>query len=111
MCGKLTQLLLIVYGARIRFDRDRPIEMIFYLRLFVRSHFRIESLLKNTSKQTKFYTESCPLRFKLTMAFTFVALSYIIALILTALLIFFAIWHVSHPIYSDEIPSKVFFFP
>jgi hypothetical protein len=29
------------------------------------------------------------------MAFTFVAFAYILALILTALLIFFAIWHVS----------------
>ncbi|CAF0756834.1 unnamed protein product [Rotaria sp. Silwood1] len=36
------------------------------------------------------------------MAFTFVALAYIIALILTALLIFFAIWHI---IAFDELKN------
>lgn len=44
------------------------------------------------------------------MAFTFVAIAYIIALILTALLIFFAIWHVSALIFLFKIEKKISFF-
>mgnify|MGYP003385335483 CR=1 FL=1 len=76
-------------GASNRLDPFEPIGALFL--------FGETSQLRVISSSRRAFptvVSNRPRTFRSNMAFTFVALAYIIAMILTALLLFLAIWHV-----------------
>ena len=43
------------------------------------------------------------------MAFTYLAFAYVVALLFTAVLIFFAIWHVRQHLFSRNVNKLLFY--